>query len=122
MAGSAAATPTADWPDVGTIEVFETRPEKAPFSAEFLANSIIRIKYGTDLRHTRRIPREVLERLATRLRGQRVPPSGEGSVHEYLADRRHETFFSETRLASYVCPLLVYLDFAAHDGDGLRFH
>jgi hypothetical protein len=122
MADTPPGKPPVNWPHVGTIEHLETRSRGIPFVAEFLANGLIRVKFGTNQRHEKAIPRDVLVTLAATLCGRRVPVFGEGSVHEYLADRAHDSFFSETRLASYVCPLLVYLGLAEYEGTNLRFH
>lgn len=109
---------SGEWPAPGTIEDLETFG-KATFSAEYLANDFVRLRYGRQA--TKLIHKTVLDGIANAHLGAVVKPSGENSIDSFLSDPRKASFFCKTHLQSYVCPLLVRLGYAVFEGNQLRF-
>jgi len=112
------AAADSKWPNPGEVEELETL-QCSTFTAEFLANDVIRIKYGKKQRKL--ISRDILQRVADAHTGKLVPASGEGSVDQFLSDEASPGFFCKTHLQSYVCPLLVRLGYAQKVGERFRF-
>jgi hypothetical protein len=108
----------SDWPAPGTIEDLETFG-KAIFSAEFLANHFVRLRYGRQA--SKLIHKTVFDGIAIAHRGALVKPSGKDSIDSFLSDPQNASFFCKTHLQSYVCPLLVRLGYAVFEGNQLRF-
>jgi hypothetical protein len=106
------------WPKAGTVKRLSTVSGTA-FSVEFLEGGEFRLEYGSS--RVTRMRKSVLDALVAAHRGELVPLTGANSAHEYLSTKHLDTYFSKTRLSSYVCPLLVDLGYAKKEGDQFRF-
>lgn len=113
-----AVIPPIDWPEAGEVRELST-VNGSPFSVEFLPGAEFRLNYGAG--RTTHMRKTVLDSLVAAHRGELVPLTGVNSAHEYLSDEHLNTFFSKTRLSSYVCPLLVELGYAVKEGHQFRF-
>ncbi|HKR44988.1 MAG TPA: hypothetical protein VJU59_35870 [Paraburkholderia sp.] len=114
----AAEISAIDWPTAGTVRELLTVKGR-PFSVEFLGGAEFRISYGES--RTILMRKSVLDALVAAHRGELVPLTGPNSVHDYLSNEDFDTYFGRTRLASYVCPLLVELGYAEREGSQFRF-
>ncbi len=90
---------TGDWPAPGTVAALETSRKNA-FSAEFLANSFVRIRYGRQA--SKLIHKTVLDHIAIAHRGALVKRSGEDSIITSFRTRGRQASFAR-RIFSRTC-------------------
>lgn len=104
-----------DWPEAGTEMQLSTIKKKT-FSATFSEADVFHLRYGE--RAGIKMNKGVLDRLVAARRGEILSLQ---DIRACLEDRSQETFFSTTRVSSYVGPLLVELGYAVWEGERLRF-
>jgi hypothetical protein len=114
IAGLAAA-PDIDWPQAGTEMQLSTINDRA-FSARFLEAGVFHLNYGRTAGI--KMNKGVLDGLVAAHRGEVLSLQ---DIKACLEDRSQDTFFSTTRVSSYVGPLLVKLGYATWEGERLRF-
>ncbi|SDC56348.1 hypothetical protein [Paraburkholderia lycopersici] len=110
-----AAAPDIDWSEAGTEMQLSTIKKKT-FSATFSEETVFHLRYGESA--VSKMNKGVLDRLVAAHRGEILSLK---DISACLEDKSQGTFFSRTRVASYVGPLLVELGYAVWEGKRLRF-
>jgi hypothetical protein len=104
-----------DWPQAGTEMQLSTIRKRA-FSATFSEAGVFHLRYGRSA--ISKMNKDVLDRLVAAHRGEILSLQ---DIKACLEDKSQESFYSTTRVFSYVGPLLVELGYAVWEGERLRF-